>query len=570
MFNLKKWLGTKFSEEKQVALSAYMLPNVPYDNRDFSARTKAITNAKTKRKEDTSAVTPLLPEIRAEGHLRWNQVSRLRESYRKAIMTAKEQNLELPIDFYYDESEYVNERWHFKLWDISSFDYVHEGKNRYRVFKDEDCFMEFIKAEKLDDGTQGDGPWFLDILRLRLLGQWSTEYTTEEHREKVEKYLNQWGYEIGEDGKTSAPFLPGNPGLLMQGFYVTRTQRLSNKLLINIEPIYVACMFARFALDIITSSGARINELLQISYDKDCCVVTVDKSNSPPRKNYIFRLTPKGREEPENYYMPEDVFKFMTEILKVLKESYKTESVPEVQYDVDSRRHLMPKRKYIFQYQSRHINVFSINAILRFLLHGIVIQSAEGNQVILKAHLLRHAFATHAVQTEKIPVDIVKTLLHQKDIEVTSYYSAPTTQQVSASINSLHENWISYVDIQKGIIRGPEELKEIYNDYREKVGIMSKVVGGICTTDSVCPTKMACMGCGAKVPRPEFREEITAYYNWADESEKRFEQMGLPLEAKKMKIAKNRAKYELKEIQLIEKSQKDETYAPEIRISSNK
>ncbi|MCR8645901.1 hypothetical protein NV379_24990 [Paenibacillus sp. N1-5-1-14] len=153
---------------------------------------------------------------------------------------------------------------------------------------------------------------------------------------------------------------------------------------------------------------------------------------------------------------------------------------------------------------------------------------------------------------------------------MTSYYSAPTTQQVSASINSLHENWISYVDIQKGIIRGPEELKEIYDDYREKVGTMSKVVGGICTIDSVCPTKMACVGCGAKVPRPEFREEITAFYNWADESEKRFEQLGLPLEAKKMKIAKNRAKHELREIQLIEKSQKDETYAPEIRISSNK
>ncbi len=74
----------------------------------------------------------------------------------------------------------------------------------------------------------------------------------------------------------------------------------------------------------------------------------------------------------------------------------------------------------------------------------------------------------------------------------------------------------------------------------------------------------------SEAARPEFREEITAFYNWADESEKRFEQLGLPLEAKKMKIAKNRAKHELKEIQLIEKSQKDETYAPEIRISSNK
>ncbi|MFD0710987.1 hypothetical protein [Paenibacillus sp. GCM10027626] len=99
--------------------------------------------------------------------------------------------------------------------------------------------------------------------------------------------------------------------------------------------------------------------------------------------------------------MPEEVFKFMSEILKMLKESYKSDSIPEVEYDVESRKHLMPPKRYIFQYQSRHINVISLNAIIRFLLHGIIIQSAEGNQVVLKAHLLRHAFATHAVQTEK-------------------------------------------------------------------------------------------------------------------------------------------------------------------------
>lgn len=83
---------------------------------------------------------------------------------------------------------------------------------------------------------------------------------------------------------------------------------------------------------------------------------------------------------------------------------------------------------------------------------------------------------------------LYNTLLHQKDIEVNSYYSAPTAQQVSESINSLHENWISYVDIQKGFLRGPEELK-LYDDYREKVGTMSKVVRGVCTIDSVCPTR---------------------------------------------------------------------------------
>lgn len=77
---------------------------------------------------------------------------------------------------------------------------------------------------------------------------------------------------------------------------------------------------------------------------------------------------------------------------------------------------------------------------------------------------------------------------------------------------------------------------------------------------------MACLGCGAKVPRPEFKEELLAVYDWADESEKRFQKLGLPLEAKKMKIAKNRTKNELKEILLIENSQKDESHVPEIRI----
>jgi len=230
----------------------------------------------------------------------------------------------------------------------------------------------------------------------------------------------------------------------------------------------------------------------------------------------------------------------------------------------------MTDKRYIFQYQKKHINEFSINAILRFLLHGVIMQTAEGQQVVLKAHLLRHAFATHAAQTEKLPIDIVKTLLHKKDIEVTSYYAAPTKQQISSSINSLHDNWISFIDLQKGILRAPGELKEMFEDYREKVGTLSKVVGGICTVDSVCPSKMACVGCGAKVPRPKYKDELIAYYNWADESEKRFNKQGLPLEARKMKIAKNRARHELDEIRLIEKYHKDEEYAPDIRYSSTR
>lgn len=81
---------------------------------------------------------------------------------------------------------------------------------------------------------------------------------------------------------------------------------------------------------------------------------------------------------------------------------------------------------------------------------------------------------------------------------VTGYYAAPTQIQISDTIEDIQDNWLSYIDIHQGIQRSPEELKNAYDEYKEKVGTVSKVVGGICTIDAVCPTKMACMGCAAK------------------------------------------------------------------------
>ncbi|GAC1354122.1 MAG: hypothetical protein NVS4B11_38080 [Ktedonobacteraceae bacterium] len=50
---------------------------------------------------------------------------------------------------------------------------------------------------------------------------------------------------------------------------------------------------------------------------------------------------------------------------------------------------------------------------------------------VLKPHLLRHSFATHAVQVEKIPLGIVGEWLKQKSLDVTDYYSQPTESMVA-------------------------------------------------------------------------------------------------------------------------------------------
>lgn len=547
LYNVSKWLKNRIDINRQDYFSKFIFPEFPFDNRDYKARNLAVASAQKKRKDESSAVTPLLPSIRAQCHLRWNQIKRLREITNKVIKKVNDEHILLPFSFDYEESEYLNERLYFTL----NQDY------------DKQYYLEFIKSTSLIDGAPGEGLWFFEILENRLLGAWSTSASKERISEGT-KILGKWGHDT-ED--TIHPFHSRNLGVLTQGFSLTRIQQYnSSRLFINVEPLYIACMFANFAMDIQSYSGARMNEILQVSYDSDCCVITEDKNLMPAKRNYIFRLTPKGRDTEENYYMPENVFKSLLMITKDLKHHYVSESLPDVKYSLASRKHLMKDRKYIFQYNEQHINQFTLNSIIRFLTHGLIIQTEEGKQVVLKTHLLRHAFATHAAQTEKLPIDIVRQLLHQKDESVTSYYAAPTNIQISDTIESLHENWMSYIDIQQGIQRSPEELKDIYEEYKEKVGTVSKVVGGICTIDSVCPTKMACMGCAAKVPQPEFRYEIEQYHAWAQESEKRFTKLGLEVEAKKMKLAMRRAKLELREIEGIEMYTKDESYEPNIQF----
>jgi hypothetical protein len=67
----------------------------------------------------------------------------------------------------------------------------------------------------------------------------------------------------------------------------------------------------------------------------------------------------------------------------------------------------------------------------------MVFTSPDGKTVVLKAHLLRHVFATHLHQVEQVPLDIVAKILHQKDVRVTAYYAAPQWQQQITSLTPL-------------------------------------------------------------------------------------------------------------------------------------
>ncbi|NRR22797.1 site-specific integrase [Brevibacillus sp. MS2.2] len=576
-----QWFTTKLSEQQKTNIKPFLLPITLINKEEFSFSRTIIEKQQAWRKNETDAIVPHYVKIRAEAHLRWNRLNRLRNKYREVVnkITSK---TSLPIEFWYDDIdtnlEHQNgERFYFRLWDRSSFVLAHpenyssdtlgHAKRRTSSYAKEEFFLEFIKAEDVKTGSSVgcEGFWFSDLLCYKVIGKWYAGCPDEE-KDIKKQFLLQWGY--GDEHNKElypAPFDAEIGGLLKQGQFVTMNQENAEGVLINVEPLYAAATFGVAAVDILTTTGARANELLQISSTKECIVVANDTSLVPPLKRYILRVVPKGRDTLENYYVSEETIKLLSKIKSLLREHYQQEKIPCVKYR-DQRDHLFDSKPYFFQYKHKHFNKKIINICVRFLLHGIVMKTPEGKQVTLKSHLLRHAFATHAVQVEKLPIDVVGALLHQKNLRVTEYYSEPTPSMISQHVHDWLSVTATHLNVSEAILRAPTELQETIKELSTKAGTLTQVTGGICSIDALCPIKFACVGCSAKVPVPEKKNEIEDMKSWAIESKAFFDKKGQILESRKLNEVIRNCNKELQEIESIVGYRKDEKYDPEVRI----
>nr|WP_318241030.1 site-specific integrase [Ureibacillus galli] len=572
-YNTKKWITSTLNNEQQSYFEQFLFQMPTYDSRDFSFTKSAKEQAQNTRKSETDVIVPLLPQIRAEGHFRWNQLNRLRQAYLKACEQAKTTNCELPLEFHYNEPERVGKRFYFRLWDKPSFVLNHQDQfpasslksaiKRTRAYSDENnnYFVEFVKAERIGDNEEVEGLWFMELFEFGLIGDWFKNISDDEIQQKRE-LLYSWGY--GDDGYTQnpLPFASRHKGIITSSTFVSRNKDIAEGILFDVEPIYVAVTFGLLTLDILTTTGARLNELLQISYTKECLKsVKIDN-----KLHYSFYAIPKGRDEVESFYISDQTMKLIAKVIKLLKSHYDNEKIPNVKYYY-SRKHLFTNPKpFIFQYHNKAFDNHAVYSCLRFLLHGLNFETQDGKVITVKTHLLRHAFATEAVQRQKLPIDIVAKILHQRDLGVTGYYSEPTPSQVAQSVSDLHDVISDYVDLDEAVLRNPEELEKEIEEYKEKVGVFNDVLGGACVTDHVCPIKMECVGCHAKIPQPEKKQELNDFIDWNKKSEEFYNSMGKKVEVKKLRSARKKARNELKEIELIEKYREEEKYEPHIQF----
>lgn len=567
-YQINKWINNNLSSGEQEYYQKFSLPPFSYDSSDFAFPKLSKEQAQNTRKNETDAIVPHLSTIRVEANLRWNQMKRLRDAFQQQIRIVEADSISLPIEFSYAEPKRIGEVSHFRLWDKPSFVLNHQqefseavikqAKHKKSTYSDENntYFLEFIRAESIESESEPEGLWFNELIEQNVLGDWTRIRPVEEY-ERILNFLSSWGYD-SENERKPTPFYSKHKGIITPSTFITLHKDKAEGLLIDVEPFYAACTFGLLAVDILTTTGARKSELLQISNTKEC--IQVKKINN--KLHYSYKAIPKGRDSLEDFYLSKQTMDNIQMVLRMLKEHYGSDKIPSVLYR-DERKHLFPiPFPYYFQYAGNALNQFALYSSIRFLLHGLLFEMQDGKAVTIKTHLLRHAFATEAVQRQKMPIDIVAKMLHQKDFNITEYYSASTPTQIAESVSELHDVISSYVDIDDVYLRSPQELQKEFDAYAEKVGVFNKVLGGTCVTDYICPTKMQCLGCKAKIPEPDQEDELLEVIQLSKDMERRFKQMGLEVEVRKAKEMAKQAKIELKEINLIKQYREERSYEP--------
>jgi hypothetical protein len=511
------------------------LPVLPPGLRQQLSRgDEVVEEQRVRRKTESDALVPHFARIRGEAHLRWNQLQRLRMKFREAVALVQSGQATLPVSFSYEEI-HLGQRLHFLLWDRPSFVLSHadqysagtvwEAQRRVRGFRPErnHFFLEFLGAEMGTNSTETRDPhkllWFGDLLRYDLLCMGPGAGAQEETQRKQE-YLHSWGYDATE---VRRPFASDVAGLLAwpqangSSNFMVHAQRRVKGVLLVVEPLFAAATFGLAALDCFTTTGARVSELLQVSLTPECLYTMAVEGT----QRLLLRLVPKGTDKLADYVIGPETRRNFEKVAQLLVEHYQLqpgEALPKVTFTPHSvRSHQFPgKRPYLFQYNHQHLSPATVTACMRFLSHGMVFQTAEGKTVVLKAHLLRHVFATHIHQVEQVPLDVVAVILHQKQVQVTGYYAAPPWQQVLATANSLLDRFATHLgNIEEAFVRAPAELQRQLEEAKQQVGTLTHVIGGQCTCHALCPISFACTGCVFKVPDPDREDELIELENWA-------------------------------------------------------
>ncbi|HBJ6092522.1 TPA: site-specific integrase, partial [Escherichia coli] len=495
---------SKLSENQREIFLPFTLPCLSDDLfwKKSTLHREVSQEQKHKRKSKTAVLHQKFYFLRDFVERRKLQINRLQQEIDKAFILFEQSAKNVPLLFEYTESVIMENRaeqtytHRFKVWDAMLLRQAHEPVAAKKTYSWRDIDpshtihnkdAKFVTFEGSYDKHHQpvEGLWFIELITLAALsGSPSSEITS---RYGVSKRSFQ--------GPITTPYGPTT----------SRWQYLLSKdlglIFIPIEILMTDALLAHSAVQIMSKTGARAHEFLQIRLVPE----HLYRLNLTENKECIlFNAVPKGRTKEEPFYIDNKCMESLYEWWRYQISRMQKFSV------IKAAACLGPKLKnasYLWQNDEKHFTQKNINGALSFMLHGLSLKTSAGENIKVTSHLLRHSFATE-MRTLNTPLDVLAQLMKQKDVNVTEYYARHTPSQL---IELQQQIFTQRHDYTKSHIRTKDEISQQLTEAVGKVGALIPVIGGCCTIANACPAKFACIGCAGNAPDPAKRSDVLIY-----------------------------------------------------------
>ncbi len=533
--------------------------------------------AQEKVKGKTEIVHAQFHKLRFLARVRCNQARRLFEAVNAAISDAVANRQTLPMDFSYEESiatangRPLRQRVLLTLWDSPSLwdravtlghKVAKYSKIQYARNNEAGRFsparvgyhVQYRGIEPVGETSRTEPFWFLDLYEHHVF---SAHPDSEALKVRTE-FFETRGYESQLCWALAPDLL--KPLRRHIGYDAVFLERKHHHRFLHYDGIYAASLFGHLVVRMQTVTGARIGEVQQIAQNPECIKQLV---NIGPKGStrWLLRLVPKGRAERCDYFIDEDTKDVLLEVLSFQRARLKTKKLPVVPH----QSFKYPPDRYILQWNRKPLGQEVLNTALRFLLHEAIL-GPEGGCLHLTSHLLRHSFATEMANL-KVPVDVIAKLLHQRNLDVTRYYSRPTNRQVMEAAEMM---FVDRIDVAAEALRSPQEIGRMLREAEGQIGALTEVIGGTCVVGNLCPAKFACIGCSGNAPDPDRRYQIEAKKAWASEQIEWAKEQGLFTEQRQMKQIQSDCDLILEEMDLIVRARQDSAQSIAVQREKSK
>jgi integrase len=433
-----------------------------------------------------------------------NQVQQIAEQFRQ-------DQISLPAVITIQHLEQA-EALTFRVWDKLSWLKAHqaaygarvERRHRRRPDMDPQLFLQL-------EGHIPDGSWFLPAVAVGVI------QGSQQLGPQARHYADQW--QLPKLNVSSPGLL--TPGAFGRFLWITRDRATGlpddSKVIFCVEPLLAAATVGLFVLVSIVSTGMRVGELQQVTYDQECMergyLPQFDDQTKQwvrgPERTFL-RVYPKGGQRRERYFASATVLETLLALYDLHRRYHgPNERIPAqpTQAQFSHTRRYPERYRFVLQWAGVHLASHTLNNCLTFLLLEHPCRDQAGQPVHITPHLLRHAVAGW-LHREEFSLDQIMGVLKHINGAVTAYYAALSPDELYRKLGPLLTSLAELIDLDPAVVRSGEQLRALQEQALKRYGLLRQIPGGTCTTLYPCEVHFKCADCRYYIPDPARRGDI--------------------------------------------------------------